>query len=70
MKVDKTLDDDKGTTKCWIHTEKGRMLFDKVCDNAEFALFLMKVKYIGNLKTDGYSIETTGLLKTRNRWVI
>ena len=34
MKVDKTLDDDKGTTKCWIHTEKGRMLFDKVCDNA------------------------------------
>lgn len=38
MKVDKTLDDDKGTTKLWIHTEKGKILFNDVYSNARVCI--------------------------------
>lgn len=46
MKVDKTLDDDKGTTKLWIHTEKGKSLFNEVYNDARVCIVSEKTSNV------------------------
>lgn len=35
-KINSSMDDDKGTTKMWIHTDKGKILFNEICSYANF----------------------------------
>lgn len=46
MKFDKNLDDDKGTTKLWIHTEKGKSLFNEVYNNARVCIVSEKTSNV------------------------